>query len=170
MSGSSLTAAMPSSPVVWTDTGEARIEWRTFFSQLWQRTGGSAGSVPPGGGTITGVTAGTGLAGGGTSGTVTVSLNTPVLIGLGGTSATTPAQALTNLGALPIAGGTMTGPLVLAGDPSVNLNPVTLEYFNTNRGMLPGLVNAANDAAAAAAGVAVNQIYRNGSQLMIRVT
>ena len=32
------------------------------------------------------------------------------------------------------------------------------------------LVNAANDAAAAAAGVAVNGVYRNGSQLMIRVT
>jgi hypothetical protein len=32
------------------------------------------------------------------------------------------------------------------------------------------LVNAANDAAAAAAGVAVGQAYRNGSVLMIRVT
>lgn len=34
---------------------------------------------------------------------------------------------------------------------------------------LPGLVNAANDAAAAAAGVAVNEVYRNGSVLMVRV-
>lgn len=35
---------------------------------------------------------------------------------------------------------------------------------------IPGLVNAANDAAAATAGVPVNGLYRNGSVLMIRVT
>ena len=34
---------------------------------------------------------------------------------------------------------------------------------------LPTLTNAANDAAAATAGVAVNQMYRNGSILMVRV-
>ena len=33
-----------------------------------------------------------------------------------------------------------------------------------------GLVNAANDAAAAAAGVPVGGLYRNGSVLMVRVT
>ena len=33
-----------------------------------------------------------------------------------------------------------------------------------------GLVNAANDGAAAAAGVPVNGTYRNGSVLMVRVT
>lgn len=32
------------------------------------------------------------------------------------------------------------------------------------------LTNAANDAAAAAAGVAINQLYRNGSVVQIRVT
>ena len=36
-------------------------------------------------------------------------------------------------------------------------------------GQAPGLVNAANDAAAAAAGVGVNNFYRNGSVLMVRV-
>ena len=36
-------------------------------------------------------------------------------------------------------------------------------------GALPLLVNAANDAAAAVAGVSVNEMYRNGSVLMIRV-
>lgn len=36
-------------------------------------------------------------------------------------------------------------------------------------GNLPVLVNAANDAAAAAAGVAINQQYRNGSVLQVRV-
>lgn len=33
-----------------------------------------------------------------------------------------------------------------------------------------GLINAANDAAAATAGVAVNQVYRNGSALQVRVS
>ena len=36
--------------------------------------------------------------------------------------------------------------------------------------MSSGLVNAANDTAAAAGGVAVNQLYRNGSVVMIRVS
>lgn len=36
-------------------------------------------------------------------------------------------------------------------------------------GNQPVLVNAANDAAAAAAGVQVGQSYRNGSVLMVRV-
>jgi uncharacterized lipoprotein YajG len=36
-------------------------------------------------------------------------------------------------------------------------------------GNLPTLVNAVNDAAAAAAGVAIGMEYRNGSQLMVRV-
>jgi hypothetical protein len=36
-------------------------------------------------------------------------------------------------------------------------------------GALPQLVDAANDAAAATAGVPVNNIYRNGSVLMVRV-
>jgi hypothetical protein len=35
---------------------------------------------------------------------------------------------------------------------------------------LSGLVNAVNDAAAAVAGVAIGEIYRNGSVLMIRIT
>lgn len=34
---------------------------------------------------------------------------------------------------------------------------------------LPTAINAANDAAAAAAGVAVGEMYRNGSVVMIRV-
>jgi hypothetical protein len=36
-------------------------------------------------------------------------------------------------------------------------------------GALPLLINAANDAAAAAAGVPVNYMYRNGSVLQVRV-
>src|SRR5271165_5081087 len=33
---------------------------------------------------------------------------------------------------LPLTGGTLTGPLVLAGDPTVPLNPVTLQYLNSH--------------------------------------
>jgi hypothetical protein len=35
---------------------------------------------------------------------------------------------------------------------------------------LPALQNALNDAAASAAGVLIGEVYRNGSQLMVRVT
>jgi len=35
---------------------------------------------------------------------------------------------------------------------------------------LLGLVNAANDVAAAAAGVSIGEMYRNGSVLMVRVS
>ena len=99
MSGTkNLGAYIPSSPAVWLENGELRIEWRHLFTQLWERTGGSQGTVS--GGTITGVTAGPGLSGGGTTGTVTITLSIPVTIGHGGTGATTPAQALVNLGAI----------------------------------------------------------------------
>jgi len=40
---------------------------------------------------------------------------------------------------------------------------------NTNAPAFTGLVNAANDAAAASGGVAIGSVYRNGSVLMIRV-
>jgi hypothetical protein len=50
-------------------------------------------------------------------------------------------------------------PLFLADGAQVN-NHLKLTF----------LVNAANDAAAASAGVAVNNLYRNGSQLMVRVS
>lgn len=36
-------------------------------------------------------------------------------------------------------------------------------------GMNVALTNAANDAAAAAAGVAIGQLYRNGSVIMVRI-
>ena len=132
MSGTkNLGAYIPSSPAVWLENGELRIEWRQLFTQLWERTGGSQGT-PPASGTITGVTAGAGLAGGGTTGTVTISLTIPVTIGNGGTGATTAPQALMNLGALPVAGGAMTGALTLAADPAAAMQPVTLQYYNAH--------------------------------------
>jgi hypothetical protein len=59
---------------------------------------------------------------------------------------------------LPIAGGTVTGALTVSG-------VTTLDGTHLN----PLPTNAANDAAAATAGVPVNGVYRNGSILMVRV-
>lgn len=48
--------------------------------------------------------------------------------------------------------------------------PLSLGASQTGLTIANGLVNAANDAAAAAAGVPVTGLYRNGSVVMIRVT
>jgi hypothetical protein len=78
-------------------------------------------------------------------------------------------------GALATAPG---GPLALTGGSGDHLATVTLTTaanktlsLNPSGGalVLPLLTNAANDAAAASAGVAVNQLYRNGSVVMQRV-
>lgn len=65
-------------------------------------------------------------------------------------------------------------------DPStqtIALMQPWVEYFASldvnarllSAGRINSLINAANDAAAAAAGVVVGQFYRNGSVVMIRV-
>lgn len=56
--------------------------------------------------------------------------DSPLPTNLGGTGATTPAGARTNLGAVNIAGDTMTGPLILYGAPTVNLEAATKEYVD----------------------------------------
>jgi hypothetical protein len=59
------------------------------------------------------------LTGGGNTGTVTLSLAIPVGITMGGTGATNATQAVTNLGAVHLAGDTMTGDLaIVPGDGS----------------------------------------------------
>ncbi len=55
----------------------------------------------------------------------------PIQILYGGTNATTAANALTNLGALPIAGGTMTGFLTLNANPTSALEAVTKQYVDS---------------------------------------
>ena len=61
-------------------------------------------------------------------------------------------------------------------DPDYVLDVGGDGYFSTNltvggtANLSGGLTNAADDTAAAAAGVAVNQLYRNGSVVMIRVS
>jgi hypothetical protein len=67
-----------------------------------------------------------------TVGTITTGnwAGTTIPILHGGTGATTAPTALSNLGALPIAGGTMTGNLILNGDPTLPLQAVTKEYVD----------------------------------------
>jgi hypothetical protein len=48
----------------------------------------------------------------------------------GGTGATSAAAALTSLGGLALAGGTLNGPLTLAGDPTANLQATTKQYVD----------------------------------------
>lgn len=55
-----------------------------------------------------------------------------VPIDKGGTGAVTAAQALTNLGALPKSGGTMTGNLILKGDPTTTKGAATKGYVDTS--------------------------------------
>lgn len=81
-----------------------------------QLTAASSGTV----GGVTSITAGTGLTGGTITTTGTIGMSVPVSIANGGTNATTAPAALTSLGAVPIAGGTMTGPLALAGGSTAN--------------------------------------------------
>ena len=57
-------------------------------------------------------------------------LGVPVPVNQGGTGETTSANALTNLGALPTAGGTMTGYLILNADPATNLGAATKQYVD----------------------------------------
>jgi outer membrane protein assembly factor BamB len=94
-----------------------------------------------GSGTITGITAGTGLTGGGTVGNVTISLITPVSIANGGTGGSSAAAALTALGALPIAGGAMSGLLTLSGPPTANLHAASKAYVD---GLLTGFAPLAS--------------------------
>jgi hypothetical protein len=59
-----------------------------------------------------------------------VGITVPIAVADGGTGATTAIVALLNLGALPIAGGTMTGPLVLSGNPTDTLGAATKQYVD----------------------------------------
>lgn len=71
--------------------------------------------------------------------------------------------------------GAGTGPYIAASKYNTALGTASSLTFitnNTNQIIVPavGILNAANDAAAAALSVPVNGLYRNGSVLMIRVT
>ena len=64
-----------------------------------------------GSGTINGAEPGPGLTGGGSSGMETISLASPLSPSNGGAGAARSAGALASLGAIPISGGTTTGPI-----------------------------------------------------------
>lgn len=104
-------------------------------------------------GNVTHVVAGTGLVGGGgpdAFGNVGISLEIPVTIPHGGTSATTAAQALYNLGGFPTTGGTITGSVVVQGTLSVtsDLGVNGSEYVTGNLtvagGVIGGYANISN--------------------------
>lgn len=84
-------------------------------------------------------------------------LSFPLSIANGGTGATTGPAALTALGALPKAGGTMTGTLVLSGPPAGTLDATTKAYVDA--AVLTGL-----HPTTAVATASVGNITRSGEQ------
>ena len=66
------------------------------------------------------------------------------------------------------AGFTTSGLLTVGGAVSFTSNSVAVSFSDTAK-FANGLVDAADDTAAATAGVAVGELYRNGSVVMIRV-
>ena len=52
----------------------------------------------------------------------------------------TPAQVLSDIGALPISGGTLTGALTLSGAPTANLHPATKKYVDDIVGNVESLL------------------------------
>lgn len=64
-----------------------------------------------------------------------------------------------------------TQPLVRAGGEGAQPTQPWAEYLKSVDLLLRTInINAANDAAAAAAGVAIGQLYRNGNTIQIRLT
>ena len=82
----------------------------------------------------------------------------PIPLGKGSPGAPVPITG----GSLPLAGGALTGPLTAPSATISGLLTVGGVTFST----LP--IVAANDAAAATAGVPLGGVYRNGSVLMVR--
>jgi hypothetical protein len=85
-------------------------------------------------------------------------LSIPIPISQGGTASNTAPAALAALGALPIAGGTMTGPLILNANPTLDLGAVTKQYADAISSGLS--VKAAVYAASTAT---LNATYNNGA-------
>lgn len=85
--------------------------------------------------------------------------STPVDIEYGGTNAQTASQALINLGALPIAGGTMTGDLILNSSPTDPLGAVPLQLLTA---VSSGL-NVKTPCYSATTGSNLNSTYDNGT-------
>lgn len=85
--------------------------------------------------------------------------STAIDIPYGGTNANDAPTALANLGALPLAGGTMTGRLVLSGDPIVPLGAVTMQYADA----ISAGLDVKLPCYAATTGSNLNATYNNGT-------
>jgi len=109
------TLNSPNTHITGDTKADGKIDASGGFFQNGQPIGGGGGGGGGGSGTVTSITAGTGLTGGTITTSGTIALAIPVTIANGGTNATTAAQALINLGALPLAGGTITGNLTVQG-------------------------------------------------------
>ncbi len=160
-----LRAQFPSGPLLDEATGEVLPVWRAYFASLYARTGGAPGeSASAVQGNLDAEIAARQAGDVVLSGAVvtergerqaadTAEASARAAADTAEQTARTTADALL----LPKTGGTMTGPLTA---PAATLGSLR---FST----VP--VNAANDAAAATAGVAVGGVYRTGSALMVRV-
>jgi hypothetical protein len=72
----------------------------------------------------------------------TPTMNGTAAVGTGTTWARADHVHPSDTSRLALAGGTMTGALVLSADPAANLNPVTLQYYNAHASATTPLMNA----------------------------
>lgn len=177
----------------YTSTGTARLRYMSGATELWSiadtgavtqsgaltaasLNGTPIGSTTPSTGTFTTLTANTGANVGQGSGQPNLNINgANTGAGYFGPALQMQFGGTTRGGLFGYSaffGGTFSDQIVLAAASGLNfaLAGTTRMSINANGYLLiPNLVNAANDAAAATGGVPLTGVYRNGSVLMVRV-
>lgn len=164
MADTSLNVGVPTGPFIDRSTGDISAPWRLFLLVLFRRTGQSVGdsTAAAQAAAITAQTAA------GVAQTSANGASAAVLIEAGARvngdsiNATAIAAEATTRGAAITAEAA-------SRTTADNLRAPKLNAVHTGTFSTALLTNAANDAAAAGAGVAVNQFYRNGSIVMQRV-